>query len=74
MSHMSERIDRSFTDGQAYVEEIYKLLRGEGYSPAEILELFRLKRELQLSIKGATNGQFSNEIERILSDLQAVVR
>jgi len=75
MSHMLERIDKSFTDGQAYVEEIYKLLRGEGYSPAEILELFKLKRELQLSIKEASvNGQSSNEIERILSDLQVVVR
>jgi len=75
MSHMLERIDKSFTDGQAYVEEIYKLLRGEGYSPVEILELFKLKRELQLSIKKASvNGQSSNEIERILSDLQVVVR
>ncbi|MCJ7685594.1 MAG: hypothetical protein MUO68_15030, partial [Desulfobacteraceae bacterium] len=75
MSHMLERIDRSFTDGQAYVEEIYKLLRGEGYSPAEILELFRLKRELQLSIKEASaHGPSTQEIERILSDLQVVVR
>ena len=75
MSHMLERIDRSFTDGQAYVEEIYKLLRGEGYSPAEILELFRLKRELQLSIKKAVaDGPSTQEIERILSDLQVVVR
>ena len=41
MSQMPERIDKSFTDGQAYVEEIYKLLRGEGYSSAEILELYR---------------------------------
>ena len=75
MSHMLERIDRSFTDGQAYVEEIYKLLRGEGYPPAEILELFRLKRELQLSIKEASaDGPSTQEIERILSNLQVVVR
>jgi hypothetical protein len=72
---MPERVHRSFTDGQAYVEEIYKLLRGEGYSPAEILELFKLKRELQLAVKAASaNGQSSNEIERILSYLQVVVR
>jgi anaerobic magnesium-protoporphyrin IX monomethyl ester cyclase len=75
MSHMLKRIDRSFTDGQAYVEEIYKLLRGEGYSPKEIKELFRLKRDLRLAIKrGSANRQSSNEIERILSDLQVVVR
>ena len=75
MSHMLERIDRSFTDGQAYVEEIYKLLRGEGYSPREIKELFRLKRELQLSIKGASvDGPSTQAIERIFSDLQVVVR
>ncbi|MBL7226315.1 MAG: radical SAM protein [Desulfobacteraceae bacterium] len=75
MSDMLERIDRSFTDGQAYVEEIYKLLRGEGYSPKEIKELFRLKRGLQLSIKNSrANEPSSQEIERILSDLQVVVR
>ena len=75
MSHMLERVHKSLTDGQAYVEEIYKLLRGEGYSPAEILELFKLKRELQLAVKAASaNGQSSNEIERILSYLQVVVR
>ena len=75
MSHMLERIDRSFTDGQAYVEEIYKLLRAEGYSPAEIRELFRLKRELQLFIKKTDEDRpYTEETERILSDLQVVVR
>jgi len=72
---MLERIDSSLTDGQAYVEEIYKLLRGEGYSPKEIKELFRLKRELQLSIKNSrANEPSSREIEGILSDLQVVVK
>ena len=75
MSHMLERIDSSLTDGQAYVEEIYKLLRGEGYSPKEIKELFRLKRGLQLSIKNSrANEPSSREIEGILSDLQVVVK
>jgi len=61
MYHMPERIDGRFTDGQAHVEEIYKLLRGEGYSPAEITELFRLKRELQLSIKEVSTDEPSTQ-------------
>jgi len=75
MSRMPERIHRSFTDGQAYVEEIYKLLRGAGYSPGEIKMLFRLKRDLQLAMKAlAPDRPFSEQTEGILSDLQALVR
>ena len=75
MSHMLERLDRSFTDGQAYVEEIYKLLRGEGYSPKKIKELFRLKRGLQLSIKNSrANEPFSQEVNQILASLEALIR
>jgi len=74
MAQMPERIDRSFTDGQAYVEEIYKLLRGEGYSPEEIKELFRLKRTLQLSIKGTWPGEQHSETEEILLKLETLVR
>jgi len=74
MARMPGRIDRSFTDGQAYVEEIYKLLRGEGYSPEEIKELFRLKRTLQLSIKGTRPGERNPEAEAILLKLETLVR
>ncbi len=74
MSQMVERIDRSFTDGQAYVEEIYKLLRGERYSPQEIKALFRLKRALQLSIKKFRPDERSSETEQILSELESRVR
>jgi anaerobic magnesium-protoporphyrin IX monomethyl ester cyclase len=74
MAQMPERIDRSFTDGQAYVEEIYKLLRGEGYSPEEIKELFRLKRTLQLSIKGTRLGERNSETEGVLLKLETLVR
>jgi radical SAM superfamily enzyme YgiQ (UPF0313 family) len=76
MSHMLERIDGSFTDGQAYVEEIYKLLRGEGYSPAEISELFSLKRRLQLAIKNSQSDKErpSQKVEQILTNLEALVR
>ena len=48
LMQMMELIPESFTDGQSYVEEIYKLLRGEGYAKGEIREFFRLKRRLQL--------------------------
>jgi len=74
MAHMIERVDQSFTDGQAYVEEIYKLLRGEGYLPQEIKDLFKLKRALQLSIKGARTGETDSESEAIFLKLGALVR
>ncbi|MBW1779248.1 MAG: radical SAM protein [Deltaproteobacteria bacterium] len=74
LSQMVQKIDKSFTDGQAYVEEIYKLLRGEGYSPQEIKELFRLKRALQLSIKNSRPDERYSETEQILSRLETLVR
>ncbi len=51
LMQMMSLIPESFTDGQSYVEEIYKLLRGEGYAQGEIRELFRLKRLLQLALR-----------------------
>jgi len=74
MAQMPKRIDQSFTDGQAYVEEIYKLLRGERYSPEEIKKLFKLKRSLQLGIKGAELGEQHPETEDILLKLETLVR
>lgn len=74
MATMLEQIDRSFTDGQAYVEEIYKLLRAEGYTPQEIKNLFRLKRNLQLSIKGTRSGEQNSETESILLGIETLVR
>lgn len=74
MAQMPERIDRSFTDGQAYVEEIYKLLRGEGYSPEEIKTLFKLKRTLQLGIKGAISKDQPSGTEEIFLELETLVR
>ena len=51
LMQMIELIPESFTDGQSYVEEIYKMLRGEGYAQGDIKELFRLKRQLQLALR-----------------------
>ncbi|MFO7987533.1 MAG: radical SAM protein [Desulfatiglandaceae bacterium] len=74
MSQMVVKIDKSFTDGQAYVEEIYKLLRGEGFSPERIAALFKLKRELLLATKApSSSGPPFGKTERILSDLEALV-
>jgi len=74
MFQMIQRIHEGFTDGQTYIEEIYKLLRGEGYSPQQILGLFRLKRELQLAISGSDSAQpFTQETEKIFKQLEAVI-
>ena len=75
MSQMIERIHTGLTDGQAYVEEIFKLLRGEGYSPDEIAKLFMLKRRLQLTIKHlGTNESSFPGLRDIFIDLQRSVR
>jgi len=75
MSQMIPQIDEGFTDGQTYIEEIYKLLKGDGYSPQEILELFRLKRELQLTLPGSDSvPPFSQETEQIFKQLEVVIK
>ena len=75
MSGMPHLVDEGYTDGQSYIEEIYKCLRGEGYAPEEILELFRLKRDLQLSLEDNRKGDGpSPQVERILNDLSRIVR
>jgi predicted Zn-dependent protease len=57
---------------QAYVEEIYKLLRGEGYAPEEIRELFKLKRRLQLELKESDGGP--GRTEKTFRDFERAVR
>ena len=75
LSQMVPRLENSFTDGQAYVEEIYKLLRGEGYSPEEIRELFKLKRRLQLALKKSSGEKGrSKKIEMIFKGLEGAIR
>jgi len=75
MSQMSHLIHEGFTDGQTYIEEIYKLLRGDGYSPQQILELFSLKRELQLTLQGSDSAPpFSQDTEQIFNQLEAVIK
>jgi anaerobic magnesium-protoporphyrin IX monomethyl ester cyclase len=74
MSQMIIRIPEGFTDGLANIEEIYRLLRGEGYSPENILEIFRLKRKLQLSSKESRSAKpFSPEVIKILENLKALI-
>ncbi len=75
MGEMLDRVDKSLTDGHTYVEEIYKLLRGEGYRPNEILALFGLKRELQLTIKrNKSKKPFSPNVEKILVEIDSLLR
>jgi radical SAM superfamily enzyme YgiQ (UPF0313 family) len=75
MSQMTGEIGHGYTDGISYVEEIYKLLRGEGYSPEQVLELFRLKRDLQLAIEesGSTENH-SPRVDKALNGLEMLVK
>ena len=75
LSQMVPRLENSFTDGQAYVEEIYKLLRGEGYTPEEIRDLFKLKRHLQIALKKSQGEDgCSEEIENIFRGIDTALR
>jgi len=65
MARMPDLVDPGLTDGQTYIEEIFKFLRGKGYAPGEIKELFRLKRELKLAMDRTGGGQ-SPEADSIL--------
>jgi anaerobic magnesium-protoporphyrin IX monomethyl ester cyclase len=72
---MMERIPESFTDGQSYVEEIYKMLRGEGYEREDIRDLFRLKRQLQLTLRAHPSaGPSSPETAPILKEMEGLVK
>ncbi len=64
MARMPAEVAPGLTDGQTYIEEIYKLLRGKGYSPDEIRELFRLKRELTLA-RGADTPAARAALDRL---------
>lgn len=75
ISQMPRMITGSFTDGMANIEEIYRMLRGDGYQPHEIRELFRLKRELQL-LNGDSNPAepFSPEVEKLLTEIKVLIK
>jgi anaerobic magnesium-protoporphyrin IX monomethyl ester cyclase len=75
MSQMVRMIKGAYTDGLSYLEEIFKLLRGEGYSTEEIETLFRLKRELQLATKDPGSDQKpAKRTDAIFAQLESLVR
>ncbi len=69
MAQMPRLIEPGLTDGQTYIEEIYKLLRGKGYPPEEIKELFQLKREMLMAQDANDPGAKS-----ALARMAAIVR
>jgi radical SAM superfamily enzyme YgiQ (UPF0313 family) len=71
MAGMIPRLEQSFTDGQQKTWEAFKLLRGEGYTPEEIHDLHRLKRDLQVTLDDPAAG---SETEKILSELEKRVK
>ncbi len=67
---MVEEIPTGYTDGLTYIEEIYKLLRGKGYSGESIFELFKLKRGLQLALG---SGSENEKVKKILESLASKI-
>lgn len=75
LMEMIEQIPESFTDGQSYVEEIYKMLRSEGYERKGIRELFRLKRQLQLVLREQPSaGPSAPETAPILKKMAGLIQ
>lgn len=72
MSEMIGLIESAFTDGQQKTWETFKLLRGEGFSPEEILELHALKRSLQLTVN--EKGESGPEVSRLLDRIEAIMQ
>jgi len=75
MAEMIGLLDHAYTDGQQKTWETFKLLLGEGYSPQEIFELHRLKRDLQVALEGSKPAQKdSPAVEEILQKMERRVR
>ena len=74
MAGMIPRLDRSFTDGQQKTWETFKLLMGEDYSPAEIYDLHRLKRDLQVALEHPASAEGDRKTEKILTKLEILVK
>ncbi|MBN1105643.1 MAG: radical SAM protein [Deltaproteobacteria bacterium] len=74
MAGMIRRVERAYTDGQQKTWETFKLLRGEGYSGEEILELHRLKRDLQTALSPSEKGEEETpEIKAILDRIRGIM-
>ncbi|NNG06333.1 MAG: radical SAM protein, partial [Desulfobacteraceae bacterium] len=75
MAKMIGLLDHAFTDGQQKTWETFKLLLGEGYSPEEIFELHRLKRDLQVAMEGSESGRTPlPAVETILQKMERRIR
>ena len=74
MAGMVPRLDRAFTDGQQKTWEAFKLLTGEGYSPAEVYDLHRLKRDLQVTLDSAPTENRDRERDKILRNLESLIK
>jgi p-methyltransferase len=74
MAEMITLIENAYTDGQQKTWETFKLLRGEGYSPDEILRLHRLKRHLQIAISRNKVESPDREVDGILDRMEEIIR
>jgi len=72
MAGMIRHLPHAYTDGQQKTWETFKLLLGEGYSAGEILDLHRLKRELQLAVEDF--GEGSAQVKMILAQMETRIR
>lgn len=75
MAEMVRIIPKSYSDGMTHIEEICNLLLGKGYDHGEILELFRLKRELQLVVDElGSERPFHPRVKEILVKMESFIQ
>jgi radical SAM superfamily enzyme YgiQ (UPF0313 family) len=72
ISEMPGRIPNSYTDGLTSTWETFKILRGEGYSPAGIQKLYRLKKQLQQDAGGNMVSTKSAHCQAILRSIDSI--
>ncbi|KPK30068.1 MAG: hypothetical protein AMK69_04515 [Nitrospira bacterium SG8_3] len=75
MTKLIHIVPESYNDGMTYIEEIYNLLLGKGYDHGEILELFRLKRELQLAVEErGSQRPYHPKVNEILVKMESLIK
>lgn len=75
MTKLIHIVPESYNDGMTYIEEIYNLLLGKGYDHGEILELFRLKRELQLAVEErGSERPYHPKVNEILVNMESLIK
>jgi anaerobic magnesium-protoporphyrin IX monomethyl ester cyclase len=75
MVEMVDRVESGFHEPQVSVWETFRLLRGEDYTPEEIYELLKLKRDLRICLAGRKEDEpLPPEAAAVLKQMSNIVK